>query len=412
MKKLFYLCIFLVTLALAVASCKNDDDTKTPETPLISEGQIVSSEFSKDGVVIERMTDTVINFGSSGAPAFFYVNETHTLNGAPIAIGNNHGNVFRSVTRAELFDFIITWGQLYGMEVDPLDQSEEAIVIRQRAFHLLQAFLMSNGVDLPILIALGKDTVNLHAAVRITEAASANAFVKNGGVHNTAGALLRSLERQGVQPSALTKAIGAAGYDEKSFLALADQNGVDIGKYIREEASTDQEVIAIVGLVVKGVEVFSDLLIDMIEDGKPVVDIDNDFSSYLNTSDSLVTHYIANPTPSVSPTYSVAYCSLAKCSFYMEVYYQAQHQTLPGLYISRSGMIVKSVKCSWGMHVNGDITYSVGDNDGTQDNPVAKSNGEVTVDYGDCCCFARTATLDYTVNANTGYHEDMWDNGE
>lgn len=93
----------------------------------------------------------------------------------------------------------------------------------------------------------------------------------------------------------------------------------------------------------------------------------------------------------------------------METYYKGKHSILPGTYVPRLGMIVESVKCSWGMHITGDIQYNVGFTDGTEENPVAYSDGSVFIGYGDCCCFKRVAELDYNVRGDTGYEESMWD---
>jgi hypothetical protein len=412
MKKLFYLSMALALLMLAPSSCKDEDDDNTTqyEPALISEGQIVTSEFSKDGIVAERMVDTVVNFGTAEAPALFYVNSEHTLNGQPIEIGNRHGNVFRSLKRSDLESFIVIFGKLYGMEINLADQSEEALTVKQKAYCRLHGFLIGNNIDLPVLVALAKDTTELGAAVRIVEGANAQSNLKNSKVSvNDPEILLRSFEKYGVKPSAFSQEAHNQGFTEKSFIGLATARGIDIGQYIKEETSTKQIGVLIVAGVVWATKFFTKLTIRLIENYGPVVDIENDFCSYLHDSDLVVTHYIADPIPDVSPTYSVAYCTLAKCSFYMETYYKGKHSKLPGTYIPRLGMIVESVKCSWGMHVNGDIQYNVGFTDGTEENPVAYSDGSVFIGYGDCCCFKRVAELDYNVRGDTGYEESMWD---
>jgi hypothetical protein len=412
MRTLRYLSIVLVTMLMVSSSCKNEDeDNKTQyEPPLITAGQIITSEFSKDDVVIERMVDTVVNFGSLEAPALFFLNSEHTLNGEPIEVGNRHGNVFRSLKRSELENFIVIWGRLNGIEIDLSDQSAEALDRKQLAYYKLQGFLIGNNIDLPVLVAIAQDTVELGSAVRIVRAANASGNLKDERIFvNNPEVLLRSLEKYKIKPSDFSKALRDQGMTEESFLALSNAKGVDLGQAFREEASTKQIGILIVAGVVWATKFLSKITIRLIENYGPVVDIDNDFSSYLHDSDLVVTHYIADPVPDISPTYSVAYGSLAKCSFLMETYYKGKHSTWPGTFIPRVGMIVESVKCSWGMHVTGDITYDIGYTDGTEENPIAYSGGTIYVGYGDCCCFKRIAELDYEVRGDTGYKETMWD---
>jgi hypothetical protein len=412
MKRFLFFTIVLATIMLASSSCKNeeDDDNNQYEPPLITEGQMVTSEFSKDGIVVERMVDTAVNFGTPEAPALFYINSEHTLNGQPIEVGNRHGNVFRSLKRNELENFIVIWGSLNGIEVDLADPSQEALARKQQAYYKLHEFLIGNNIDLPVLVALAKDTTELNSAVRLVEATNSSQNLKSGKISvNHPEALLRSFEKYGIKPSDFTREAHNQGMTEKTYLELANLKGIDIGQSIKEEASAGQIGILIVAGVVWATKLLSKISIRLIENYGPVVDIENDFCSYLHDSDLVVTHYVADPTPEVSPTYSVKYCTLAQCSFYMETYYKGKHSTLPGTFVPRLGLIVESVKCSWGMHITGDIQYNIGYTDGTEENPIAYSDGSVFVGYGDCCCFKRVAELDYSVRGDTGYEEKMWD---
>jgi len=111
----------------------------------------------------------------------------------------------------------------------------------------------------------------------------------------------------------------------------------------------------------------------------------------------------------VSPTYSIAYCSLVKASFYIETLYDAYHETIPGQYINRTGMIVTSIKCSWGMKLNGSTSFQAGNYIVLQDSIVAVCIGKVTIKYGDCCAVKRTGVLDFNVTGNNGYKQVSWD---
>lgn len=411
MKSLFYLNVILLTILLGASSCKNDNkEVTTPaEDPLFIEGQIVTSEFSKDDVVIESMVDTVVNLGSADSPALFYVNREHLLNSAPIPNGNHVTNVFRSVSREDITGFIVIWGRIYEMTIDLNDQSEAAIAIRHKAFYLLMEWLRVNNVDLPLLISLCNNPGELKSAIDLIDASIAAANTPwELRSFNIGDDLLRSIEMAGAKPSDLTRAIESKGLTELAFFKLANEKGIDLGATLKGVASVNGEVLEVVEAVLEGGVKLSKILIKFIENGAAVVDIQDTYVSYLHQDDSNVMNYISSLDPIVSPTYSVAYCSLAKASFFLETYYDARHQTLPGQYINRSGMIVKSVYCSWGMHVEGSTTFNVPTTIGTDENPIASTTGSVTVKYGDCCCFARVANLTFALSGDQGYVETSW----
>lgn len=411
MKSLFYLNVILLTILLGASSCKNDNkEVTTPaEDPLFIEGQLVTSEFSKDDVVIESMVDTVVNLGSADSPALFYVNREHLLNSAPIPNGNHVTNVFRSVSREDITGFIVIWGRIYEMTIDLNDQSEAAIAIRHKAFYLLMEWLRVNNVDLPLLISLCNNPGELKSAIDLIDASIAAANTPwELRSFNIGDDLLRSIEMAGAKPSDLTRAIESKGLTELAFFKLANEKGIDLGATLKGVASVNGEVLEVVEAVLEGGVKLSKILIKFIENGAAVVDIQDTYVSYLHQDDSNVMNYISSLDPIVSPTYSVAYCSLAKASFFLETYYDARHQTLPGQYINRSGMIVKSVYCSWGMHVEGSTTFNVPTTIGTDENPIASTTGSVTVKYGDCCCFARVANLTFALSGDQGYVETSW----
>lgn len=412
MRSMFYLSVILFTILLGATSCKDDNkEVTTPaEDPLFTEGQLVTSEFSKDDVVIESMVDTIVNLGSADSPALFYVNGEHQLNGAPIPNGNLFTNVFRSVSREDITGFIVIWGRIYEMNIDVNDQSAEAIALRHKAFYMLMEWLRVNNIDLPLLISLCNTPDELKSAISLVDASIAAANTPGEmRSFNIGDDLLRSIEMAGAKPSDLTRAIESKGLTEVAFLQLANKKGIDLSASLKGVASVNGEVSEVVEAVLEGLVYLSKILVKFIENGAPVVNIEDTYVSYLHQDDSNVMDYISSSDPIVSPTYSVAYCTLAKASFYLETYYNAKHETLPGQYINRSGMIVKSVTCSGGMHVEGSTTYNVPTTIGTDDNPIASTTGSVTVKYGDCCCFARVANLTFALSGDQGYVETSWD---
>jgi hypothetical protein len=376
MKSWTYLCVLLIMTMLGACS-NNDDaaDTGSPsEQPVFMNGQIVTSEFKKDGIVIESMIDTIVNLGSEDAPALFYVNGEHTLNGIPMENGNQVSNVFRSLTRLDLYEFIVIWGRVFGINVDLNDNSETGIARKNLAFLILQDYLRQNDVDLPLLVALCKGPLDLKSAVKLVDATRSAANTK-GEINspNTANNILRSIELSGTKPSELIQAIQSKGLTEKSFMNLVNQKGIDLAATLKNVTSTRGEVTEVVNAVLDGLVKLSKILIEFIENGAPVVDIEDTYVSYLHQDDPNVMNYISSADP-----------------------------------IERCGMIVKSVRCSGGMHVEGSTKFDIPTTIGSNDNPIASTSGTVTLKYGDCCCFARVATLTFDLSGDQGYVETMW----
>lgn len=412
MKNKNWIYLGAVLFVSLLGACKNNDkvtDVITPpDEPLFTNGQIVTSDLEKDGVVIESMIDTVFNLGSTDAPALFYLNGKHTINGVQVENGNQPSNAFRSISRQELHAFIKVWGSAFGIVIDLNDNSEPALKNRQLAYFILKDFLMQNNVDLPLLVSLSKNASNLKSSISLVEACRlANHEQPGINSPNTAGNILRAIEVSGIQTSDLTKAIQSKGLTEKDFLNMANQKGINFPAILKSGASTDGVIADVVEAVFEGLVKLSKILVWFIEHGAASVDIDDTYVSYLHQDDINPMSYIGSQT-STSPTYSVKYCTLATASFYLETEYNAIHKTLPGHFITRSGMIVKSVRCSGGMHVNGSTSFEIPTTIGTNENPVASTNGTVTVDYGDMYCFARTATLTFTITGDKGYKEKTW----
>ena len=187
-----------------------------------------------------------------------------------------------------------------------------------------------------------------------------------------------------------------------------NQKGINFPETLKAGMTEKGEVIEVINGVLEGVIKLSKILVWFIEHGQPSIDIEDTYVSYLHQDDTDPMHYI-HSTSIASPVYSVAYCSLAKASFYMEVDYNAENQTYPGQYINRAGMIVKSVRCSGAMHVKGKTEFEIPHTEGTTENPIACTSGTVTVEYGDCCAFARKAKLTFKLRGDTGYDETSWD---
>ena len=205
----------VITLAcvIIVPSCKDDKSTETPgpttsETPLIQEGQLVNSVFYVDNVVKEEMIDTVVNFGSEEIPALFYVNKSHTIDNIPVTEGNTYTNAFRSLSRADIYQFIMKWGQLFGMDININDTSANAVALRRQAFFMLVSYLRETDMDFPLLLAIsGGDLEQLQYAKKWVDVAhdiAQSGYSLDPG--NTPNYIFRSLEKTGHTPKELSLA--------------------------------------------------------------------------------------------------------------------------------------------------------------------------------------------------------------
>lgn len=416
-KHLIHLILLLLTSLLLVTCNKSADEdnppssTPTADFPIFKEGDIVTSECFTDDVLREQMIDTIVNLGSEERPALFYVNYQHLLDGEPIEVGNHYSNLFRSLTRHEIMEFIVLWGLVHGVDIDLNDHSPEAIELRHEAFYNLQAFLLHTDLDFPLLVSLANDQNELKSAIRW---ANASTEIQSSGKQlaevNTPDQIFRSVEASGMKISDISSSVESFGMTEKDFLLLAQDKGLDLASTFMQISSLRQ--VNIVCLIALGCKVVSSWLLRFINNGAPIVNLDNSYASYLNDADTLVMHYYTGETMN-SPVYTVRYGTknnpLVEAKFYISTYYKAYHASIPGLYVNRVGMVVSSIHCSGTMHLNGTTEFYQPDYEGSGDNIVVKSGGTVTMNYGDCCAVKRKGVLKFDVRGDTGYKQVSWD---
>lgn len=417
-KNYFIYLIFLLMTCMLLVTCKKDsDDSENPpsetpsqDLPVFKAGDIVISECLTDDVLREKMVDTVVNLGSDERPALFYVNYQHTLDGEAIEVGNHYSNVFRSLTRQDIFEFIVLWGQVHGMEIDLSDTSPEAVELRHEAFYILQAFLLQSDLDFPLLVSLAKDQKELKSAIQWVNASTE---ILASGMElaevNSPDQIFRSVERSGMNISDVSSAVESCGMTEKDFLLLAQDKGLDLERTLMQMTGPRQTVVCLVAL---GCKVFTSWLLRFIENGAPIVNLENSYASYLNDADIQVMDYYTGQTMN-SPVYTVRYGTennpLVEAKFYITTYYRAYHASIPGLYVNRVGMVVSSIHCSGTMHLNGSTGYNIPFYEGSGENLVVWSSATVNIDYGDCCCVNRTGVLFFHARADTGYKQVSWD---
>lgn len=405
MKKCIFQAMLIIGIIGALVSCSDDNETNgsnlviTENQAVIKENMEIYSQFFIDGNLVEESIDSVINFGTDSYPALFYVNQSHKVEGQDVPKGKADLDCsFFSLTRNEYVEFIKIYAVRTGVSsLSVLSPEQQAI-----AFQKLKAFIQEYELEIALLVYLTEN--NPQELSALTEIIEGTSVVKSS--INNINDLMTSMLRHNLAPTALKAAIVGEGISVSDFMLMAEQKQVSLAK----EITTRNTATKIVKGVIKGAVFMSKLLIAFIENAQPVVDLENTYVSYLHEDDLDPMNYIG-PKVYRSPSYEFRYGTsltpLAQAIFQIEAYYGSRHQNYAGSYISRIGMLVEKVRCSGGMHVEGSVTFDPGEsrNDGT-DNMIAVGNGTVNVSYGDCCCFAKTGRLSFSVDGANGYQKN------
>ncbi len=399
MKKL----IFLTGILLLLTACSNDHPEPTPpETlqPVIKEGMEVYSQIFADNELQEESVDKVMNFGNEDTPLLFHVNQRHTFKGQTVPQGTSDMDCsFYSLTEDEYNGFIKLFAIMKGISTST-ELSEEQ---RLAAFTELAQLLYDSKIELALLIYLTDNSPEELAAIygMIQEASGTRSK------QNDINAIMSSMIRADLKPTELKKELDREGLSFNDFLTQADHAGIDIPGMIQ----TRMGVVGIVKAVVDGVVLLSKLIVAFVENAQPIVDIENTYVSYLHQDDLDPLNYYGAYRIQ-SKTYECRYGTkdvpMAQCKFSVEAYIHGEHKQYKYAFIPRVGMMVERVRCTAGMHVEGSVAYSPGYTTYSPEGPVAYGEHNITIEYGDCLCFARTARLNYTINAINGFEYIEW----
>lgn len=393
----FYL-VFGIFCALSFSACSDDtmEDYKDPQDAekVIQANTEMYSRFLVNGEIIEESIDSVLNLGNDEYPALFHVNQSHKVRGVEIPVGIYDLNYsFFSLTKEEHEKFIPIFAKTWGLAPNS-NLSKEA---KERAYHQLFAYLKSMDIELAQLIYLSQgDEKRLQATIQI-----ADQYITTKSTNSQSlSSIYNQLLRNDINPIDYYQQIEKNGFDENTQI---------------QTKVTPAEVTKIIKGVIDGVVFVSKIIVGFIENAQPVVNIENQFTSYLHQDDTNVMNYI-DPAYHKSNSYECTYGSsltpMAHAKFFIESYYNSRRAADDGRYISRIGMLVEAVSCTGGMHVEGETAFQPGDGRVENNNPIAIGKGEVVIKYGDCCCFARTARLQFEVDGKTGYKQTHWDSNE
>lgn len=367
---------------------------------MVKEGMEMYSRMYTDDVLLEESVDKVVNFGNEVTPLLFHVNQSHTYKGEPVPEGKADMDCsFYSLTEDEYYGFIQLFAIIRGIATST-ELSERQ---RIEAFTELAQLLYDSKIELALLIYLIDNQPEELAAVYDM----LQGVKETRSKQNDLNSIMTSMIRAGLKPTTLQKELDSKGISFDDFLKDGDRAGISIPIMIQSRMG----VIEIVKAVVDGVVLLSKLIVAFVENAQPVVDIESTYVSYLHEEDLDPLNYYGAQRIQ-SQTYECRYGTkdvpMAQCKFHVEAYIHAMHKQYKYAFIPRAGMIVERVRCTAGMHVEGSVAYSPGYTTYSPEGPVAYGDHDITIEYGDCLCFARTARLHYTINAVQGFEYMEW----
>lgn len=403
MKK--YTMIIALVWACMLTGCDKKDSDDTGVEQQVSEfsaGQIVNKEFAIDGQVVVSMESEIVNFGTKEAPALFSIFRENKK------MTEGYEEVFFPLYRDRLERFIVKWRELNVAAIG------DGAMYSGRAYQHLLNFLLNNKLDPGLLLrVIEEQSGSEQAVVQMLQAAGDAVMTR--GYDETAGAndILVWLYKSKAPASAVVKAIEAQGMTVDDFLGgMYERNG----DFSLLTAQTRGKIpVGNIVAIIKSVKKTIDMWTDFVKNNGPVVDVEDNYISFVNESDTIPANYKGGKYHK-SKTYSVAYnvskIWYARAEYYVEVTYGAKHPDIDGLYITRCNVI--STKAEAGgpkFSVKGRVNYSPADNKGAFENPIALISGDVCIDYGDCCCCHYFSYLNFIVAADTGYEERSFSTG-
>lgn len=396
MRKLF----IVISGILLLAACSRDEGQDIPEPSVtervIKEGMEMYSQMLVDDRIVEESVDKVVNYGNENIPLLYHVNQRHTLNGANVPDGKADMDCsFYSLTEKEHLDFIKIFAVAKGIASSENLTDEQML----SAFICLSDLLYATKIELALLVYLADNNIEeIKALDRMLE----NSPIPRSA-NNNLNSILSAMVKADIRPTEMLRGLEAENITFAELVNRADLSGADIPEMIRSRAGVTGTIKA----VVKGMVIVSKVIVAFIENAKPVVNIESTYASYLNEGDLDPLNYygaVQVKSQKYECRYGTAGAPLAQCIFYIEGYTQAKHKSISGHYIPRVGMLVERVRASGGMHVEGSVAYSPGGYTLAADGYIAAyCTNDITVEYGDCCCFARTARLSYWLDATQGF---------
>lgn len=345
------------------------------------------SELLVNDELLEESVDSVLNLGNEDYPAYYHVNKSHKLNGEDVLPGIGDMNcAFRTLNLEEHEKLI----KIFAYVMNYSQSSELTLEQKQRAYYFLLGYLNAWKLEAAQLAYLVQgNEERMKAAFELAES-----YVESRTADMPElGMLFDHMIVYNINPVECRDRLNAM-----------------------MEVESRGEVTEIVEGVVDGLVIASKIIVKIIENSEPVVNLSNQYASYLNANDKDAMNYI-NATQSQTPKYEFRYgakgAPMAQAKFIVEAYGNAKHAIYNGKYISRVGMIVSDVKCSAGMHVVGETYFYAGEKEQDSNGElIAVGPLEVVIRYGDCCCFAKIGRVKFDAKGNGSIVQTSKTNGK
>jgi len=378
MKKIY---IFLVLIIVAIVfnpACKDDDENAAVpnETTPYTAGQTISYSFAAGQDTVVKLIDEVVNYGTGENPILFIVFKEQ------VVMTDGYEYIFFPLYREKLEVFMPLWANQYGLNF--LTEEERAfvhqhfldyIVLNELDAGLLVELIIGEGYALPPVINMIDKATNLKSC--------------SEGDIPTANDLLYRLKTEKLSPELMT--------EQLNQMAL--------------KGTTSNVIVTIFKSILQVIDTW----VSFTKDNKAVTDMSDNYMSFLNAADTVQADYTGG-TAYNTKDYHLSYDAgalEAKCTYHLEIKYNAVHATIPGKYIPYCNTKCTEARAvGAGFVVKGKTCYSPAINAGSFEVPVADMNGKVSVEYGDCCCFRKFSYLNFKINAGTGYTETSWSPGK
>ena len=374
MKRFFYTMLGLEIMACMVG-CKKDNNTLESEPKEFNgptAGSVMYSEILEDGDVIEQSIDSLVNYGSTENPAYFYVNLSHTVNGIEVQGKYRENCAFLTITQDELEKFIPLYAKAQSLSAG------ETITVDEKkiAFNHLYQFIQEHNVDASELV-------------------------------------YKTLKNPDMLQSTLESSYNGGG------------EIVPVNPYYPFEPSMiPEQFLSVEDSILRHVYLLRDALLlpynissTKDHDGTNAEDLlnENTFVSYLNI-DCLNSEQYYGTEYFDSPKYVCRYGTkgspMINCEFYLHGWYKSKllrdQKTI--YYLPYIKTYVTDIHIGASMRLEGDIVYYNPDVRETDDKKYAVvGSGQINIDYGDSFLVRRKAQLCFRLDGEKGFQKISWD---
>ena len=388
MKRFFYTMLGLEIMACMVG-CKKDNNTLEAEPQEFKSptaGSVMYSEILEDGDVIEQSVDSLVNFGDTNNPAYFYVNLSHTVNGIE-AQGKHRDNcAFFSTTQDELEKFIPLYAKAQSLSAGGTLTNEEKVTAYQHLYN----FIQESDVDVSELVYRTlKNPDMLQSALE-----NSDINILKGG----------------------NEIVPVNPYYPFDIDDIPDQ----IRPYLPGDLgdlTVEDSILRYVYLLRDALQIPYEISTSRTSKSKSTdVDLNaNTFVSYLNIDCLNSEQYYATEyfdSPKYVCRYGTKGCPMVECEFYITGWYKSRllrdKETI--YYMPYIRTMVSKIHIGATMRLEGTVDYYNPDIRETDQKAYAVvGTGQVNIEYGDSYLVRRKAQLCFRLDGEKGFQKISWD---